>query len=266
MNNQSSHVDVVVVGAGFAGLTAARDLGKAEVSVGVLEAEDRTVTGLWMDHSIPGAETGGMAGFFAGGHAQAWAARSPEERRTRVLEDLATYLGAAANNPIEYVERSWPAAPWQRGTFWAMPSTGAQTAFGTALREPVGRIHWAGTETADANIGYYDGAIQSGERVAGDILKLLRPSQSSSCPSRADPAPERERVEKISRYRRANSALLCAPGTQPCDQLRGSPTADGHSSGILLGTSTLFQWSRRRALDNTGSSQSMRIHAQPVSG
>ena len=57
----------------------------------------------------------------------------------------------------------------------AVPCPGALTAFGPALREPAGRIHWAGTETADANIGYFDGAIQSGERVAGDIVKLLRP-------------------------------------------------------------------------------------------
>jgi monoamine oxidase len=136
---------------------------------------DRTVTGMWMDHTIPGVDTGGMVGFFAGGHAQAWAERAPEERRARVLEDLATYLGPEANQPIEYAEQSWSAAPWQRGAYMAVPAPGTLTAFGPALREPVGRIHWAGTETADANIGYLDGAIQSGERVAGDLLKLLRP-------------------------------------------------------------------------------------------
>ena len=35
-------------------------------------------------------------------------------------------------------------------------------AAGPALREPVGRMHWAGTETADVSMGYLDGAIQSG--------------------------------------------------------------------------------------------------------
>jgi monoamine oxidase len=135
---------------------------------------DRITTGLWMDHTIPGVETGGMVGFFGGGYAQTWVERSPEERRAQVLDDLATYLGPEAKNPIEYLERSWPEAPWQRGAYWAMPSTGALTAFGVALREPVGRIHWAGTETADENIGYYDGAIQSGERVAEAIVKQLR--------------------------------------------------------------------------------------------
>jgi monoamine oxidase len=135
---------------------------------------DRTVTGMWMDNGHPGVETGRIVGFFAGGHAQAWAERSPEERRARVLEDLATYLGPEANTPIDYVERSWPAAPWQRGAYMAVASPGALTAFGPALRDPVGRIHWAGTETADVNIGYYDGAIQSGKRVADACIEHLK--------------------------------------------------------------------------------------------
>ena len=43
--------------------------------------------------------------------------------------------------------------------------------FGTALREPIGRIHWAGTETATRWAGYIDGAVQSGERAAAEVLE-----------------------------------------------------------------------------------------------
>ena len=43
---------------------------------------------------------------------------------------------------------------------------GAWTGYGRVLREPVGRIHWAGTETATRWMGYLDGAIQSGRRAA----------------------------------------------------------------------------------------------------
>ena len=35
--------------------------------------------------------------------------------------------------------------------------------FGPALRPPVGRIHWAGTETSTEWCGYMDGAVGSGE-------------------------------------------------------------------------------------------------------
>jgi monoamine oxidase len=136
---------------------------------------DRTVTGMWIDMSVPGVETGGLVGFFAGGGAQAWADRSPEDRRARVLEDIATYLGPEADAPIDYVDEVWPARPWQRGAYMAVPGPGVLTAFGPALREPVGRIHWAGTETADISMGYLDGAIQSGMRVAGVCIRRLEP-------------------------------------------------------------------------------------------
>ena len=45
-------------------------------------------------------------------------------------------------------------------------------AYGHALREPVGRIHWAGTETSTYWNGYMDGAIRSGERAAAEVLAL----------------------------------------------------------------------------------------------
>ncbi len=44
------------------------------------------------------------------------------------------------------------------------------TGYGEALRGAVGRIHWAGTETAEAWNGYMDGAVRSGERAAREVL------------------------------------------------------------------------------------------------
>jgi Flavin containing amine oxidoreductase len=40
----------------------------------------------------------------------------------------------------------------------------------TAIRERVGRIHWAGTETSTYWNGYMDGAARSGERAAKEVL------------------------------------------------------------------------------------------------
>jgi monoamine oxidase len=39
-----------------------------------------------------------------------------------------------------------------------------------AIWAPVGRIHWAGTETATYWHGYMDGAITSGKRAAQEVL------------------------------------------------------------------------------------------------
>ncbi|HEV8167317.1 MAG TPA: FAD-dependent oxidoreductase, partial [Actinomycetota bacterium] len=50
---------------------------------------------------------------------------------------------------------------------------GVWTSYGTALRAPVGRLHWAGTETATVWTGYMDGAARSGERAAAEVLAAM---------------------------------------------------------------------------------------------
>ena len=48
---------------------------------------------------------------------------------------------------------------------------------GPALQEPVGRIYWAGAETSPEWSGYMEGAVESGERAAREVLsgENLRP-------------------------------------------------------------------------------------------
>ena len=69
---------------------------------------------------------------------------------------------------------NWSAEQWSRGCPVAVLPPGTLVDFGAALREPVGRIHWAGTETADYWNGYMDGAVRSGERAAKEVLAALR--------------------------------------------------------------------------------------------
>ena len=45
--------------------------------------------------------------------------------------------------------------------------------FGSALQMPVGRVHWAGTETSTYWNGYMDGAVRSGERAASEVVAAL---------------------------------------------------------------------------------------------
>ena len=46
--------------------------------------------------------------------------------------------------------------------------------FGPAIRRPLGRVHWAGTETSTYWSGYMDGAVSSGQRAAVEVLAKLR--------------------------------------------------------------------------------------------
>jgi monoamine oxidase len=50
---------------------------------------------------------------------------------------------------------------------------GTLLAYGAALRPPVGRVHWAGTETSTYWNGYMDGAVRSGERAAAEVIAGL---------------------------------------------------------------------------------------------
>ncbi len=137
-----------------------------------LVLSDLTEFGPLFHHSPRDASHGGLVGFFDGGPAQRWADRPASERRAKVLQDIAAYFGDTARTPVDYLEEVWTRAPLHRGGYVSVSGPGVMTAFGPALRDPVGRIYWAGTETAEAWVGYIDGAIRSGERAARDLSAL----------------------------------------------------------------------------------------------
>jgi monoamine oxidase len=112
-------------------------------------------------------------GFVGGDDARAHAKLSPAARRAAVLKQFAVFFGSQAKKPIGYFETSWSGEHWTRGCPVGIPSTGALLAYGPWLREPVGRIHWAGTETSNYWNGYMDGAVRSGERAAAEVLHGL---------------------------------------------------------------------------------------------
>lgn len=73
------------------------------------------------------------------------------------------------------------------------------------LREPEGRIHWAGTETALVSQGYMDGAIESGIRVSKELLERF----NKDLPERKEtPIPSAKWYSKISTYKRGMFSRL----------------------------------------------------------
>lgn len=123
-------------------------------------------------HASPsdGAVPGVLVGFLEGRHADRASRVTAADRRAQVLEDLAGYFGPRALDPVDYIERDWAEEEYSRGCYGAFAAPGTLTRFGPHLRRPVGPIHWAGTETATRWAGYMDGAVESGRRVAGEIV------------------------------------------------------------------------------------------------
>jgi monoamine oxidase len=125
-----------------------------------------------LDTSQPAHGHGVIAGYCAGPHARRLATASADERRQVFLTMLTTRLGPKAARPLEVHEKNWAEDEWTRGCSMGHFGTGVLTQYGHCLRQAVGRIHWAGTETATNFYGSMEGAVRSGERVSEEILAL----------------------------------------------------------------------------------------------
>ena len=126
-----------------------------------------------LDTTQPGHGQGVIGTYSAGPRARTLWALPESERRAVLLKMLTTRLGPKAAKPVEVMEINWSEERWTRGCSCAHFAPGVLTQFGRLLREPVGRIHWAGTETATTSFGAMDGAVRSGERVCEEILAAL---------------------------------------------------------------------------------------------
>jgi monoamine oxidase len=114
-----------------------------------------------------------LLGFVVGSQARQWAAQPLPDRKRRVINALERYFGDEAGSIQEYHELDWGAEPWSRGCPVGGLPPGVLTSSFAHLRKPEGRIHWAGTEAATEWIGYMEGALQSGERAADEVLRRL---------------------------------------------------------------------------------------------
>jgi len=125
------------------------------------------------DNSPPEGKPGLLMGFIEGGDGRRLANIDAGERRKIALDCFVRYFGDRAAKPLDYIEGNWPVEQWSRGCYGAVFPAGTLVSAGEALRQPVGRIHWAGTETSEVFCGYIDGAVRSGERVAAEVLEVL---------------------------------------------------------------------------------------------
>ncbi|MGH3678150.1 MAG: flavin monoamine oxidase family protein [Mycobacterium sp.] len=104
----------------------------------------------------------------------------PDERRRSILAELVGRFGAKAGSPVDYIEQEWTTERYSGGGMLSHAPPGVLTQFGPALREPCGRIHWAGTESSAVMCGWVDGAVRSGERAATEVIQSERVASLNS--------------------------------------------------------------------------------------
>ncbi|PZE86844.1 flavin monoamine oxidase family protein [Curtobacterium sp. MCBD17_032] len=105
------------------------------------------------------------------------------ERSERVLAHLVHLYGSEALRITDYEDFAWGNDTFAPGGPNPAVAPRAWTTFGRFLRQPVGHVHWAGTETADETSGTMNGAVLSGHRAATDVAALLAVTSEPSAPS-----------------------------------------------------------------------------------
>ena len=136
------------------------------------------------DVSPAEGKPGILVGFFEAHHALKWTGHKVEERKQVVVDRMVELFGAEAAHPIDYEDQDWLAEVWSRGCYGSSMPPGIMTTLGRVIRQPHGRIHWAGTETASRWMGYVDGAIRSGDRAASEVLESYKRSKGTVTPNR----------------------------------------------------------------------------------
>lgn len=102
---------------------------------------------------------------------------SRDDRKAKTLEAFAACFGEEALSPTDWVMQDWLDETYTRGDedVW---SRGLFLDYGPALRAPIDRLVWAGTETSLFWCGYLDGAVRAGHQSALTALRALAAERS----------------------------------------------------------------------------------------
>lgn len=130
------------------------------------------------DTSSPDDEKHALTCFMVGPPGKAWGSLPASDREQQLLSQLATLYGDKERIKRDFVEMvsfDWTQDQWSGyGCPCASLPPGVLDSLGSgSLREPLGNLHFAGTETAAEWKGYMEGAVRSGERAAKEVINDL---------------------------------------------------------------------------------------------
>lgn len=116
---------------------------------------------------------GVLTNFTGGKRGLALGEGTPEERAAHFVSSLdMIFPGAAAAHTKQSVRFHWPSSPLSLGSY-ACYKPGQYTTIAGAEREAVGGLHFAGEHASLDSQGFMNGASESGERVAQELLRVL---------------------------------------------------------------------------------------------
>nr|XP_005324039.2 amine oxidase [flavin-containing] A [Ictidomys tridecemlineatus] len=139
----------------------------------IIEDEEAPIS-ITLDDTKPDGSLPAIMGFILARKADRLAKLHKEIRKRKICELYAKVLGSEeALQPVHYEEKNWCEEQYSGGCYTAYFPPGIMTQYGRVIRQPVGRIYFAGTETATHWSGYMEGAVEAGERAAREVLNAL---------------------------------------------------------------------------------------------
>jgi len=135
---------------------------------------DNGLVQLVFDDCSADGQKAALLAFILGDAAREARKLTSELRRQAVIACLERLFGEQAARPSGYVDYDWSGDEWSAGCYGGLHPPGVLSTVGGALRTPCGRIHFAGSESATRWQGFMDGALESGERAAEEVLDFLR--------------------------------------------------------------------------------------------
>ncbi|EDL35717.1 amine oxidase [flavin-containing] A [Mus musculus] len=139
----------------------------------IIEDEEAPIS-ITLDDTKPDGSMPAIMGFILARKAERLAKLHKDIRKRKICELYAKVLGSQeALSPVHYEEKNWCEEQYSGGCYTAYFPPGIMTLYGRVIRQPVGRIYFAGTETATQWSGYMEGAVEAGERAAREVLNAL---------------------------------------------------------------------------------------------
>ncbi|WP_284982809.1 NAD(P)/FAD-dependent oxidoreductase [Arthrobacter sp. efr-133-TYG-118] len=122
------------------------------------------------DNTNHGDTRGTLVGFISDEKADAVFELSAEDRKKKVLESIASFLGEKALDAEVYYESDWGSEEWTRGAYASSYDLGGLHRYGKDQHANVGPIYWSSSDLAAEGYQHVDGAVRMGQAAAARIV------------------------------------------------------------------------------------------------
>ncbi len=140
---------------------------------------DRGYQSTWEVSRAQSGRSGILVDYTGGDVGAGFGTGTPAQRASQFLQQLEPVLpGVSGHWNGRAVRDFWPGNPWSKGSYsyWRV---GQYTRFAGVESEPEGDCHFAGEHTSLNFQGFLNGAVESGERAADEVVRALKRARAA---------------------------------------------------------------------------------------